>query len=129
MANNEKILITGASGMLGTALLQDYSNKYECFALDKSTGMSIPGVNCIACDLTDELRTKEVVGHVRPDVIIHCAALVNVDACEKDIKGAYALHVHATKTLADESRKREVRIIYISTDSVFNGGKIGAYTE
>lgn len=126
MVNKERILITGASGMLGTALLHAYSNKYECYALDKFVGIDTPGVNWIACDLTDELRAREAVEQAKPDVIVHCAALVNVDACENNIKDAYALHVIAAKTLADECRQRGIQIIYISTDSVFNGRKIGA---
>lgn len=129
MAHKKRILVTGAAGMLGTALLLGYSNKYDCFALDKAVGSHIHGVSWITCDLTDELRAREAVEQANPDVIVHCAALVNVDACENNINGAYALHVSAAKTLADECRQRGIQIIYISTDSVFNGRKIGAYTE
>lgn len=129
MARKKRILVTGAAGMLGTALVLDYSKKYTCFALDKTIGLPVPGVSWIACDLTDELRAREAVNQANPDVIVHCVALVNVDACENNIKGAYAIHVIAAKTLADECRQRGIQIIYISTDSVFNGRKIGAYTE
>ena len=129
MACKKRILVTGAAGMLGTALVFDYSNKYTCFALGKTIGFPVPGVSWIACDLTDELHAREAVAQANPDVIIHCAALVNVDACENNMNDAYALHVTAAKTLADECRQRGIQIIYISTDSVFNGRKTGAYTE
>lgn len=129
MARKKRILVTGAAGMLGTALVLDYSNKYTCFAIGKTIGLPVPGVKWIACDLTEELRAREAVDQANPDVIVHCAALVNVDACENNVKDAYAIHVGVTKTLADECRKRGIQIIYISTDSVFNGRKKGSYTE
>ena len=79
--------------------------------------------------LTDELHAREAVAQANPDVIIHCVALVNVDACENNMNDAYALHVTAAKTFADECRQRGIQIIYISTDSVFNGRKTGIYRD
>lgn len=129
MARKKRILITGATGMLGTALVLDYSNKYKCFALGRTIGFPVKDVSWIACNLTNELSTRDAVNQANPDVIVHCAALVNIDACEDNYNDAYAIHVSASKTLADECRKRGVQLIYISTDSVFNGRKNGAYTE
>ena len=87
------------------------------------------GVEWHLCDLTDAESTKIILRLVKPHVIIHCAAMVDVDGCESDPEGAHALHVGATKTLVSESKTRGIHLIYISTDSVFDGKKRGAYTE
>ncbi|MFH1776592.1 MAG: SDR family oxidoreductase [Candidatus Omnitrophota bacterium] len=129
MEKNKKVLITGASGMLGSALLARFAKKYQCSALDIKPGASIPGVDWISCELTDVAAAKEAVKRCCPDVVIHCAALVNVDLCESNIEKAYSLHVGSTRTLSEECQARNIGLIYISTDSVFDGNKNGAYTE
>ena len=128
-ADKKRSLITGASGMLGRALLLNYQSKYECIALNRQAGLESAEIEWIIGDLTNETFTRKAVNDLNPDVIIHCAAMVNVDACEKNIEDANALHVDATERIVKESRKAGSYVIYISTDSVFDGRKKGAYTE
>lgn len=123
-----KVLITGCSGMLGTALYEKYKNIFNCVGVD----IQIPLANkagFVQCDLTDSKKLKKVFNSFLPDVVVHCAAIVNVDACENNKQTARLLHVESTKDLLNLSRENGSHFIYISTDSVFDGEKNDPYVE
>lgn len=116
-----KILVTGSTGMLGSHIFR-FANglaDYEIFAIGRSTPQNTE--NFIACDLTNLGQFETTIDRLRPDFVIHCAANVNVNACETDRTRTYDLHVGTSAILA---AKRFVRqVIFVSTDSVFNGKK------
>ena len=124
-----RIGITGASGMLGTSLVSHLSKRHDIFAT--SRGKSIEGQNiewnCF--DLTNAALLNQWLEEVRPDMIIHCAAIINVDACEDNVEIATKLHVETTKVMVNYLDPNDGKLIYISTDSVFDGKKQGAYSE
>ena len=124
-----KIGITGASGMLGTALVRRLSKSNKVFATSRSVGVEGKGIEWDCFDLTDIPLLNKWLNKVKPDVVVHCAAIVNVDACEENVDLATALHVETTKTMADYLDSNNAKLIYISTDSVFDGEKQGAYSE
>jgi len=78
-------------------------------------------------DIRDELRVKRLMERLRPNVIIHCAGLINVDAAEEDFMATREVNALGTWHLAKHA-STETKFIYISTDAVF-GGKQGNYTE
>lgn len=125
----QKILITGASGMLGKDLIDIFSKdkRYEVIGLSRKRSSKKKGVQTVLLDLTDTIALKKFLKKINPEIIIHCAALVNVDACEQNHIAANGLHIQATKVLA-AFRAKKNKFIYISTDSVFNG-KDGNYKE
>ncbi len=123
----KKIMITGAAGMLGGALFSAYRKKHQCFSLDINLPQEYD--NWVNCDLTDAPAVRQAFEKIKPDTVIHCAALVNVDACESSPALADKLHVGATKTLSDLCRLAQAKLVYISTDSVFDGKSKGLYTE
>jgi dTDP-4-dehydrorhamnose reductase len=124
-----KIGITGASGMLGTALIDELIHKHSIFATSRSTGFKKKGVQWQCFDLTNSEKLHKCLISTNPDVIIHCAAVVNVEECENNEELIKKLHVDSTKTLANYLNKNKKQLIYISTDSVFDGEKIGKYKE
>ena len=124
-----RIAVTGAGGMLGTAMVQHLAGRHQVFAAGRSPGLAITGVTWHAFDLLDHSALAGWIQAVRPDAVVHCAALVNVDACEKNVTVARALHAGTTAVIADELAKRPARLVYISTDSVFDGRKSGPYVE
>jgi len=79
-------------------------------------------------DLTDDSATSRLLFDLRPDAIVHCAAATNVDWCEDNPEQAKAINVHASATLAEVASSLNARLVYISTDSVFDGKK-GGYVE
>ncbi|KKS24480.1 MAG: hypothetical protein A2606_02645 [Candidatus Yanofskybacteria bacterium RIFOXYD1_FULL_42_10] len=125
----KKILITGAGGMLGREITDIFSKdkKYAVFGTIRSVEPNKSGINYIKADLRKLGNLKKIVSAVKPDIIIHCAALVNLDKCEKNKREANLVHIEATKILASY-KKNKTKFVYISTDSVFNG-KTGNYTE
>jgi len=121
--------VTGASGMLGTSLVAHLSEKHKVFATSRSKGIEGDNIEWDCFDLTDIALLNEWLEKSKLDVVIHCAAIVNVDACEENVELATELHVETTKAMADYLGSSDGRLIYISTDSVFDGEKQGAYSE
>lgn len=119
-----KLLITGSSGMLGSHIFRFASNLggYEIHAIGRSNLQNVK--NFISCDLTNLSQFKITIDRLKPDFVIHCAANVNVNACETDHTRTYDLHVGTSAILATNQFISQT--IFISTDSVFNG-KRGNY--
>ena len=122
----KKLLLTGSSGLLGGNINFEIGGKYEIFGLYKNKAN--PEIrNQFEVDLTDHEKIREIVHAVKPDIVVHCAALTDVELCEKNYSLAHATNALATKNLLTTVGP-EARFIYISTDSVFDGRK-GDYKE
>jgi len=118
-----KILVTGASGLLGADIAQTLKSHKKDLNLDElllQRYQSTPGY--ISADLTSEEGLKKIAAE-EWDIIIHTAADKDPDSCEKDHFGTNALNVDATRFLAREASKRNAKMIYICTDYVFSGKK------
>jgi dTDP-4-dehydrorhamnose reductase len=124
-----RIGITGASGMLGKALVVHLSKSYKVFATSRSKGVKGKNIEWDCFDLTNIKLLNKWLNKVKPDVVIHCAAIVNVDLCEENFDLATKLHVEATKVMSNYLNRNNSRLIYISTDSVFDGKKHEPYNE
>mgnify|MGYP001009140757 CR=1 FL=1 len=122
----QRILITGATGMLGTNIINVFKddNRFEVYGISRRINGKINNYNRVITDITDNNQLLKILKQIKPDIIIHCAANTNVDDCNDNKGYTYKLHVDATRTLA----KFNSRYIYISTDSVFDGQK-GNYSE
>lgn len=120
-----RILLTGATGQLGSALRRPLQACGEVVALARSVRQD----GGHAVDLTEEDAARAVLDEVAPDAVVHLAALTNVDLCERAPEQAYRLNVRATQMLADwcRERRRDARFVYISTDQVYDG--LGPHPE
>jgi dTDP-4-dehydrorhamnose reductase len=123
---NEKILITGSTGFIGNQIYSLLKNKgYNVFG----TGRKLEkNPNFYKCDLQNEKEVKKLIKQTSPSIIIHSAALTNVDLCEKDKKAAYSNNVKTTINLINNINKNNIHFIYISSDYVYSGKK-GPYKE
>jgi len=124
-----KVGVTGASGMLGSALITHLSKSYRVFATSRGKGIEGKNIQWDCFNLTDISLLNEWLEVIKPDVVIHCAAIVNVDLCEDNAKLATKLHIETTQVMVNYLDSNGGRLIYISTDSVFDGEKQGAYRE
>ncbi|SVC84829.1 uncharacterized protein METZ01_LOCUS337683, partial [marine metagenome] len=115
--------------MLGTALIYKFRDPYRVYATARSQGLIKKNVYWHCFDLTDIERLESWLLKTKPDVVIHCAAMVNVDECEIKEDLAYQLHVKTTEIIANFLNNHNGQLIYISTDSVFDGYKKKKYSE
>ncbi|HEU98174.1 MAG TPA: dTDP-4-dehydrorhamnose reductase [Fervidicoccus fontis] len=125
-----RVLITGATGLLGYHLLNATERKgFDVFATYHERKIEgFENVRWIRVDFEDVEKIEDTVKSARPDVIIHSAAFTDVDGCEKERAKAYRINYHATRALASISSELKARMIYISTDYVFDG-EMGFYRE
>ena len=124
-----RVGITGANGMLGTALVSHLSKRHDIFATSRGKGMDGHNIEWDCFDLTNTVLLNQWLEGVRADMIIHCAAIINVDACEDNVEMARRLHVETTRIISNYLDANNGRLIYISTDSVFDGEKSTSYSE
>jgi dTDP-4-dehydrorhamnose reductase len=128
MSEQQTILITGASGLLGANLARHYSSISNCVGWYKSNSVNITKVTAEQIDITNHETVAASLEHIQPDLIIHCAAETNVEWCEKNPELAKAINEDATEFLAQKSVELGAKFIFTSTDSVFDGN-IGNYSE
>ena len=115
-----KLLITGASGQLGRALLNQagQTDNIETFPFSSKD-----------LDITNEALVKEILFRLSPDVVINCAAHTAVDACETDAKNAYRINALGPEYLAKACEACGASMVQVSTDYVFDGTKRTPYIE
>lgn len=108
-----KVLVTGARGQLGYDVVNEL----------KGRGHEAIGVDIAEMDITDCESVKRVFSKVRPQAVVHCAAWTAVDAAEdtENIGKVRAINAKGTKYIAEECQKHDSKLIYISTDYVFDG--------
>ena len=123
-----RLLITGASGLLGLNLALDASRTHEVIGVDRSTLASAP-FRIIQADLLDVQAITRVMDEARPEAVIHCAAIADLDKCEENPDLARRTNAELPGQIADMCARRGLRLIHISTDAVFSGEKSGAYYE
>lgn len=122
-----KVFVTGVGGQLGhDTILELEKRGYEGVGSDIQPVYSGVGeliVPYVQLDITDEKAVKETLERIHPDVIIHCAAWTAVDAAEEDdnIEKVHAINALGTQYIAEAARTVDAKVVYISTDYVFDG--------
>lgn len=117
----QRLLIIGASGMLGQELIDAARQRYR-------NGTQVVGTNSAKLDVRDRPTTEAFIHACRPDVVINCAARADVDGCEDDPEGCFAVNAAGAEHVALGCRGR-ARLIHVSTDYVFDGEKGEPYVE
>ncbi len=117
------ILVTGG-GLLGSEVIQVLGRECEV----ASTFNSHPREGAVRLDVTDRDATIRAIARLKPDVIVHTAAMTNVDYCEEHRREALAANARGTKNVADAALMAGSKLVYVSTDYVFDGER-GEYRE
>jgi len=117
-----KFLVTGSAGLVGSQVVKDLTKQnhtvYSCYHDEKpSHGTSIQ------LDITDQDKIIQILQEIKPDRIIHLAAMTNVDQCETQQELAILLNAKSTEILAKQAAKQNIFFVYVSTDYVFDGIK------
>ncbi len=121
LKNNNRMLITGVSGLLGNNLAHYFKSKYEILGLYWTHPVSITGIQTTRCDLALKDLSKTIIEAFDPAVIVHCASLTNVDQCESNPDITRKINVISTKNIIDIIHEKRTQFVYISTDSVYDG--------
>jgi len=114
----QKILITGANGMLGSSLCRLYQEDNQVYANHRDSQCYAPCTYDFSLNLLNLTKLKKIYEQIKPDIIIHCAGLINVDGCEKAPGLAYGSNVIITENIAKVCHN-DTKLVYISTDQVY----------
>lgn len=115
----KKLLITGASGFLGSRIVDFYNRKYDIYAPTHKE-----------MDITDEVSVSNIFYQYKPDIVIHCAAISDVGACEKEPEKSWKINVEGSINIAKASNKIHAKCIICSSDQVYFGSSIeGVHSE
>jgi dTDP-4-dehydrorhamnose reductase len=125
-----KVLVTGGSSTPGFRITQEFAKAgYKVIAqYNEHEIPEIEGVEKVKVDFRDYSKLVDLINSVKPDIIIHTAALGDVDKCESDRELAWKVNVDATLILVKEALKHNAYFLYLSTDYVFDGER-GLYRE
>lgn len=126
-----KVLVTGVSGQLGHDVMNELAKRGytgvgsdiapEYSGVDDNT--AVVNMEYVQMDITDENAVDEIITRVNPDVIVHCAAWTAVDMAEDDdkVEKVRAVNAGGTRNIAKVAKKLDCKMVYISTDYVFDG--------
>ena len=120
-----KVFVTGVGGQLGYDVMNELAARgYECYGSDvlPKEKITLP-YNYIQLDITKQEDVEKVIGQLAPDAVVHCAAWTAVDAAEEEEKKPKVIAINAmgTQYIAKACKKIDCKLVYISTDYVFNG--------
>src|SRR3989338_1141605 len=124
----KKLLVTGGSGLLGAAIVYELHKYFEVYATYHNNQITSKHASCIKLDLTNKDEAERLIEKIKPDIIIHTAAMTDVDLCELKPELAKKINVGATEHIANACKKEGIKLVHISTDYVFDGEK-GNYKE
>jgi dTDP-4-dehydrorhamnose reductase len=113
-----KVLVTGCRGQLGGDLMSYLGEDYE-----------VVGCDVDDFDIRDAAAVKDAFDRIRPEIVLHTAAYTDVDGCEADCNNALSVNGEATGVIAQQCEVHGARMVYYSTDYVFDGDKDGPYIE
>lgn len=114
-----KIMLTGSGGFLGSRLYKAYKDKYNIIALKHKD-----------LDIIDHYEAQKVIKDITPDIIIHAAGMSATKACEENPELAFKVNVDASINIANAAKKIGARMLFVSSEQVFNGNvDDGPYNE
>ena len=106
-----RVLVTGVKGQLGHDVMDELAAK----------GIEGIGVDVEEMDITDAAACEKVITEAKPDAVIHCAAYTAVDAAEDNVELCRKVNAEGTRNIAKVCKALDIKMMYISTDYVFNG--------
>lgn len=128
----ERVLITGANGMLGQELVAQLSRQpqYDVLATGRDDAPRFPKASCgyVPMDITDQTAVRRIFEDFAPSTVINCAAMTQVDACEDQRDLCWRINVDAVDFLAKQCLTTGARLVQVSTDFIFDG-EDGPYQE
>ena len=130
--STRRMLVFGSNGLLGQKvaelLIRGTPASVTLSSFEAAPVRPMEPAEYVQADITSKKEVKQVVAHAEPDVIINCAAITNVDACETERETAWKVNVGGVEHIIESARRTDATIVHVSSDYVFDG-KAGPYTE
>jgi len=123
-----RLLVTGGSGLVGGNVCFLASDGWEVLGTYRRNRPSLPGIQWHHMELTNPKSVREALSELRPDVVVHTAAMADIDACEAQPDLAWKVNVLGTQNVSLAAASLGSRLVHLSTSNVFDG-KRGNYTE
>lgn len=128
----KRILVTGSNGLLGQKLVYKLKDRTDVELIATARGenrlLNQSGYQYLSLDICDKQNVDSVIDSVKPDHIIHTAAMTQVDDCELDHLACDKANVDAVQYIVEAAKRNKSHLVHISTDFIFNG-KEGPYDE
>ncbi|MFL0572777.1 dTDP-4-dehydrorhamnose reductase [Priestia megaterium] len=116
---SQKVLITGANGQLGKELVELFTAK----------GFEVYGFGRDKMDITNQAQVQEVISTLKPNIVLHSAAHTQVDLAESEPEQAFSINAYGTRNVAVAAEAVGAKLVYVSTDYVFDGTTDEPYNE
>ncbi|MED3946207.1 dTDP-4-dehydrorhamnose reductase [Priestia aryabhattai] len=116
---SQKVLITGANGQLGKELVELFTAK----------GFEVYGFGRDKMDITNQAQVQEVINTLKPNIVLHSAAHTQVDLAESEPEQAFSINAYGTRNVAVAAEAVGAKLVYVSTDYVFDGTTDEPYNE
>lgn len=128
------LFLTGGTSLLGKALIEQIPLDWKIILAEHKNRDIFPpqkNVTTVSLDVTDPNQVSTLISHHKPQIIIHAAALSNVDYCQTHLKQTWLVNVDGTQNVVNVCEKLKIPLIFISTNAVFNGVNppSGGYSE
>jgi dTDP-4-dehydrorhamnose reductase len=124
-----KLLVLGGSGLVGSSFINTSKTDYDIIFSYNTNKIKIPNTQSFQIDLFDNDKIKKIIKNYNPDIVLHTIAHSSVDLCETDHSIADRLHVDATNQIANTCASVNSKLIFLSTDAVFEGQLNKKYSE
>lgn len=128
----QRVLVVGGNGLLGQKvtefLVRGSGHNVTVCSIEPAPVLHLHSATYEQVDITSKKDVRNIVHSVEPNVIVNCAAMTNVDACETERELAWRINTEGVEYLIDAARRDNARIFHISTDYIFDG-KSGPYDE
>ena len=123
--NKRTLCVTGASGLLGSKTVELARESYKPIPLHNTESLY---PDSLKLDITSQKQALDLFSKLKPEIVIHTASETNVDKCETQKEHAWKVNAEGTLNMAKACKKVGAKLVYISTDYVFDGEK-GNYNE
>jgi len=123
-----RLLVTGGTGLVGGNLCHMASTNMDVCSTFLTSHPTLKGIRWHRVDITQPRAVQRLFRAFRPDVVVHTAAMADIDLCETNREKAWAVNVTGTENVASQAEAAGVRLIHISTSNVFDGSR-GRYSE
>jgi dTDP-4-dehydrorhamnose reductase len=124
-----KLLVLGGSGLVGSSFINSSKNDYDIIFSYNNNKIKIPNTQSFQIDLLNDDKIEKIIENYNPDIVLHTIAHSNLDLCETDHDITDRLHVDATQKIVNACASINSKLIFLSTDAVFEGQLNKQYCE